>query len=147
MIEVTDRHRTEAKRVVGELSGIPWDHAAERYKWLIDQIASRLAAEERVKELEAKHDRLRADFDALCKDTVDGMECLPTCDSYGHDDACPVAYPVNAWRLLRAELEKARRERDYFKEKWHTALSELDVFRADKLFDALHKPLPPQEKP
>ena len=57
-----------------------------------------------------------------------------------------------AWRedCIRALLAEERvkeleRERDYFKEKWHIALSELDVLHADKLFDALHKPLPPQE--
>ena len=53
---------------------------------------------------------LLALFDLYLKDTTDGMECPDGCDSYAHEDDCPVAYPVEAWRLLRAEVEQLRAE-------------------------------------
>lgn len=38
------------------------------------------------------------------KDTVEDMECLPECDSYGHAELCPVTNTVQAFRLLRERL-------------------------------------------
>ena len=50
-------------------------------------------------------------------DTSVGFECLPSCNSNGHDNTCPVKNPVAAWRLTRQEvtdlksrLEKAEAE-------------------------------------
>ena len=40
------------------------------------------------------------------KDTCEDMECLPSCDSYAHDECCPVANPIHAWRQLKAEVER-----------------------------------------
>jgi len=34
-------------------------------------------------------------------DTSEDMECLEGCDSYGHEDDCPVANPMAAFRKLR----------------------------------------------
>ncbi len=48
-------------------------------------------------------------------DVFDDMECLPTCDSYGHDDECPAVYGDKAFSRLRkqlAEAEKRIAERD-----------------------------------
>lgn len=53
----------------------------------------------KIETLAAENARLRQ----FAKDVSDDMECLDTCDSYGHDDLCPVANPVEAWRQLRQE--------------------------------------------
>lgn len=37
-------------------------------------------------------------------DTSDGFECLPNCDSFGHEELCPVTNTVQAFRLLRERL-------------------------------------------
>lgn len=42
-------------------------------------------------------------------DTSDGFECLPKCDSYGHEDMCPVTNTVAAFRLLRGQLAEAQK--------------------------------------
>ena len=44
-------------------------------------------------------------------DTTEDMECLDGCDSYGHEEDCPVVNPFAAWRNLRTKLEKAEQER------------------------------------
>ena len=50
-------------------------------------------------------------------DTSEGFECLPGCDSNGHEQTCPVSNPVVAWRLIRdqaqdlkSQLEQAKAE-------------------------------------
>lgn len=40
-------------------------------------------------------------------DTSDGFECLPNCDSFGHEEFCPVSNVVAAWRQLRERLAEA----------------------------------------
>jgi hypothetical protein len=47
-------------------------------------------------------------FKILAEDTSQGFECLPDCDSYGHNEQCPVANPLEAWKQLRAELAAAK---------------------------------------
>jgi hypothetical protein len=37
-------------------------------------------------------------------DTSDGFECLPSCDSNGHEEECPVTNVVAAFRILRQKL-------------------------------------------
>jgi hypothetical protein len=59
---------------------------------------------DKMKALEAENARLHQ----FVKDTVEGFECLDTCDSYGHDDLCPVVNPVEAWRRLREENARLR---------------------------------------
>lgn len=70
--------------------------------------------EEEKETIKAENARLRQ----LIKDTVDGMECLETCNTYGHDERCPIAYPEYAWRILqeeKAELIKILEEiKEYF---------------------------------
>ena len=59
--------------------------------------------------------RLRSEnesFKQLIKDTVYGMECPEICDSYGHDENCPVANPEVAWRQLREENTRLRAENE-----------------------------------
>lgn len=63
------------------------------------------------RELDQSREELKtakSDLKQFLKDTVDEMECLPTCDSYMHDENCPVANPQAAWRNLRDELAKLR---------------------------------------
>ena len=38
------------------------------------------------------------------KDTSEDMECLPKCDSDGHEEFCPVTNVMAAFRLLREQL-------------------------------------------
>lgn len=42
------------------------------------------------------------------KDTSEGFECLPTCNSDFHSAGCPVVDVVTAFRLLRAERDSLR---------------------------------------
>lgn len=49
-----------------------------------------------------------AKLQQFAADTVEGFDCLPTCDSTAHDELCPVAHPVEAWRVLRERLAAAR---------------------------------------
>ena len=43
-------------------------------------------------------------------DTSDDMQCLEKCDSYGHEELCPVTNAMAAFRQLRAQLEEKERE-------------------------------------
>jgi len=45
-------------------------------------------------------------------DTSEGFECLPGCDSNGHDPTCPVSNPLLAWRLTRRQVQELTSERD-----------------------------------
>lgn len=45
----------------------------------------------------------------VVKDVFDDMECLPNCDSYGHEDECPDVNPMAAFRKLRQERDELRR--------------------------------------
>ena len=38
----------------------------------------------------------------------DGLECLPGCDEVAHEELCPYASPGDAYRALRAEVERLR---------------------------------------
>ena len=38
-------------------------------------------------------------------DTSEDMECLEGCDSYGHEDDCPVTNPMAAFRKLRQWID------------------------------------------
>ena len=48
-------------------------------------------------------------------DTSEGFECLPGCDSNGHEPTCPVRNPVVAWRLIRDQLQDLRSQLDQAK--------------------------------
>jgi hypothetical protein len=54
--------------------------------------------------------RLHQFVQDICDDT---FECLPKCDSYGHEENCPVTNPVAAFRQLIEERDtlKARIEK------------------------------------
>ena len=39
-------------------------------------------------------------------DTSEGFECLPGCNSNGHETMCPVSNPLVAWRLIRSQLQE-----------------------------------------
>jgi hypothetical protein len=45
----------------------------------------------------------------VVKDVFDDMECLPNCDSYGHEEECPDVNPMAAFRKLRQERDELRR--------------------------------------
>jgi len=48
--------------------------------------------------------KLKKELDILKQyltDTSEDMECLERCDSYGHEEDCPVANPMAAFRKLR----------------------------------------------
>lgn len=57
---------------------------------------------QRIAQLEAEIANLKR----FVADTCEGMDCIEGCDSYGHSDNCPVAYPIVAFRKLRDENEK-----------------------------------------
>ncbi len=44
----------------------------------------------------------------LLKDICDDMDCLPKCDSFDHEELCPVVNPNAAWRTLRNQLADLR---------------------------------------
>ena len=91
--------------------------------------------------------RKNAEIERLCSfvtDVSEDMECLPECDSHVHADLCPVTNPVEAWRMLRLEIERlkagyseaiedieswAAYAMDYFKEK-HNLEGDLARHRA-----------------
>jgi hypothetical protein len=64
-------------------------------------LRSQLAAEKEEREKE------KAIHRQFVKDTVDQLECLPTCDEVGHAEMCPVCNEAEAWRILRLRLEAA----------------------------------------
>lgn len=43
---------------------------------------------------------------AVVDDIFDDMECLPGCDSYGHETECPDVNPMAAFRKLRQERDE-----------------------------------------
>jgi hypothetical protein len=45
-------------------------------------------------------------------DTTQGFECLPACDSNGHETMCPVRNPVAAWRLIRRQVQELTSQLD-----------------------------------
>jgi len=49
-------------------------------------------------------------FNQFVADTVEGMECLPDCDSEVHAELCPVTNPIKAFRSLHTQLADSRRE-------------------------------------
>ena len=44
----------------------------------------------------------------IIADVFDDMECLPSCDDYGHDDECPAVYANKAFASLRRQLAEAQ---------------------------------------
>jgi predicted metal-binding protein len=54
---------------------------------------------DKIEALEAENATLRQ----FVKDVSEDMVCLTTCDSYGHDELCPFAHPIEAWRKLKEE--------------------------------------------
>lgn len=58
--------------------------------------------------LVGEYERLEKVHRQFISDTVDRMECLPKCDSYGHEELCPVTNPMEAFRKLRAERDALR---------------------------------------
>ena len=80
----------------------------DRYKRMANPALRSACAVEIVDELPALLDE--NDLLKQCvKDTCEDMECLPSCDSYAHDECCPVANPIHAWRQLKAEVERLRK--------------------------------------
>jgi hypothetical protein len=69
-------------------------------------LRSQLAAEKEEREKE------KAIHRQFVKDTVDQLECLPTCDEVGHAEMCPVCNEAEAWRILRLRLEAAEARAD-----------------------------------
>jgi len=79
----------------------------DRYKRMANPALRSACAVEIVDELPALLDE--NDLLKQCvKDTCEDMECLPSCDSYAHDECCPVANPIHAWRQLKAEVARLR---------------------------------------
>ena len=77
-------------------------------RWLLSE--SRLETYEILAECQAEIARLEYNdklFKIFREDVGDGFECLPGCNSHGHEDACPVTNPHVAWRQLRAEMAQA----------------------------------------
>jgi hypothetical protein len=62
--------------------------------------------------LEKRAEEAERALRAFITDTVEGMECLPKCDSYTHEEACPFANPVAAFRALRQQLSDAKAENE-----------------------------------
>ena len=61
----------------------------------------------------ADRDRWQAKFEQFCRDTTDGLDCLPGCNSNDHEDDCPLTNPSAAFRKLQADIAlwKARAEK------------------------------------
>jgi hypothetical protein len=70
---------------------------------VINDLRAQLAA------ITAERDAARASLKQFLQDISDDMECLPTCDSTMHYDACPVAFPAAAWGQLRSELTAVKK--------------------------------------
>lgn len=65
------------------------------------------------------------------KDTSADMECIESCNSYFHDDLCPHAYAMNAFRKLRERAEAAEKERDQLRKEnatFRKLLSDVNEF-------------------
>jgi len=69
-------------------------------------------AEDVVQCLTSEDERLRY-YEKLVTDdhknaNDDGIQCLPDCDSYAHNETCPFAYPTAAYLAAQAEVERLR---------------------------------------
>lgn len=53
-------------------------------------------------------DKEREKLEQFARDVSDGFECLPGCDSIAHEELCPQANPVAAWRELHESLRVVR---------------------------------------
>lgn len=96
--------------------------------------------------LQAEVDQLRHLWKLHCEDLMQGMECLPKCDSYGHEDGCPVNNPKEAFRKLRQQLADQRAEiadlrttRDHIEKQLNKDLSNqrAEIEHLDGLADRL----------
>ena len=62
----------------------------------------------KIRDLDAELQKVTASRKQFLDDCSDDMECLPECNSYGHQELCPVTNPAAAWRQLREELNQLR---------------------------------------
>lgn len=63
--------------------------------------------EEQIASLEAQVEKVQHDnsiWKLLVTDMSEGFECLPDCNSHGHESECPVTDPPSAFRLLRKRI-------------------------------------------
>jgi hypothetical protein len=97
--EATKAELAEALEEINSQIDLSDLHTFRQWQRRVEQAESALAAM-----TESRKEFLR--------DISDDMECLPTCTSDMHDDACPVAFPAQAWRKLREELAAMTAERD-----------------------------------
>lgn len=81
-----------------------YDELAAHLQRETDSLRAQLTAAQEA--LKAKTEECER-WQAVVKDTVEDMECVEGCDSYGHNEGCPVAYPAVAWRMLRERLATA----------------------------------------
>ena len=82
----------------GQLQGKPLTKYIEWRRQLEDQ--HRIDKEE--------IERLKSSLKKFAGDVSDGFECLPNCDSYGHEELCPRTNPEAAWAQMQAELKELR---------------------------------------
>lgn len=94
----------------------------------------------RLREVEAELEKKRQ----LILDYFEGLECLQSCDSYGHDDLCPVASPGDAMRAMRKLLLEAQEamdeaigEMNYDQAAGVGALCAMSIFRIGKFLGNL----------
>lgn len=86
------------------------DAPDEVIRQAVQPIIARLTAEnEKVRKYAAE---MKESRDQFLQDSTDDMECLPGCNSYGHEEICPVVNTAEAWRKLRERTHNAERERD-----------------------------------
>lgn len=66
-------------------------------------------ARDLIEELVKQDEKLKS-LTQYLKDSSNDMECLPKCDSFGHEEDCPVVNTMAAFRKIREENVALKKE-------------------------------------
>lgn len=77
---------------------------------LDDLVESDAALRAKIEALEKDRDKYQALLLQSCRDNIEDfkVQCKPKCDSYGHEEDCPAAYPGLVCDEMRLELAALR---------------------------------------
>jgi len=70
-------------------------------------------------------------LEKLAKDISEDMACLPSCNSFAHDDICPFAHPALAWRTLRQQLADVKARLIWWRDRWTSEQAHMRKLEAN----------------